>query len=196
MKPSFLYNGYSNILFQIVGFVHHLHPTGCTPCQFDLKHHRIHPTSQMPNASNLWNNSCIKTSSEVGSHMALVECVVNCHKATCVDFTIFWECQWHMAINQVACCFAHVITISFLFGSLQNQVLSCPSSEIKIGSKFFVSDRVRLHMALLLKASKSLPQGTTTKTRLSTWMNFIKWQPFCILSPPDNPFAARSKAEK
>jgi hypothetical protein len=27
-------------------------------------------------------------------------------------------------------------------------------------------------------------------------MNFIKWQPFCILSPPNNPFAARSKAEK
>ncbi len=183
-----------------MGFVRHLHTNGYAPSQFNLKHHRAHPTSQMPNASNLWNNPCIKTSSEAGSHMALVKCVVNCHKATCVDFTIFWECQWHMAINQVSCCFAHVITISFLFGSLQNQVLSCPSSEIKIiGSKICVSDRVRLHMALLLNASKSLPPGTrtrTTKTRLSTWMNFIKWQPFCILSPPNNPFAARSKAEK
>jgi hypothetical protein len=48
----------------------------------------------------------------------------------------------------------------------------------------------------LLKASKSLPQGTTTKTRLSTWMNFIKWQAICILSPPNNPFTARSEAEK
>ncbi len=196
MKPSFLYNGYNNILFQIVGFVHHLHTNGYAPSQFDLKHHRTHPISQMPNASTLWNNSCIKTSSEVGSHMALVKCVVNCHKASCVDFTIFWECEWHMAINQVSCCFAHVITISFLFGSLPNQVLSCPSWEIKIGSNFFVSDRVRLHMALLLKASKSLPQGTTTKTRLSTWMNFIKWQAICILSPPNNPFTARSEAEK
>jgi hypothetical protein len=27
-------------------------------------------------------------------------------------------------------------------------------------------------------------------------MNFIKWQPICILSPPNNPFTARSKAEK